>query len=79
MENLNLDNVFVHFIDMDLGIKEQVTANSDGSYSIFLNSRFGYEEHLKSYIHAVTHIINQDFSKEDADKIERAAHSVIHK
>ena len=53
----------VYFLDMDCLIDEQVIFNEDGSYSIFINSRLN---------HALTHIMNDDFSKENADDIENA-------
>ena len=45
--------------------KELVTPNDDGSYTIFINSRFNYETQLKAYIHAIQHIEAGDFEKEN--------------
>lgn len=70
-----MENVNVQFIDMDTKIPEHLIRNTDDSYTILLNSKLSREEHLKSYIHAMKHIMGDDFSKENADKIEFDAHS----
>lgn len=61
-------------IDMDVLVGEQITANSDGSYTIFLNARLSYERQLEAYAHALRHIQENDFEKENADQIEVDAH-----
>ncbi len=61
-------------IDMDVLVGEQITANSDGSYTIFLNARLSHERQLEAYAHALSHIQNEDFNKDNADMIELAAH-----
>lgn len=61
-------------IDMDVLVGEQITANSDGSYTIFLNARLSHERQLEAYAHALRHIQNEDFNKDNADMIELAAH-----
>lgn len=64
-------------IDMDVLVGEQITANSDGSYTIFLNARLSYERQLEAYAHALRHIQENDFEKENADQIEVDAHKKI--
>lgn len=61
-------------IDMDVLVGEQITANSDGSYTIFLNARLSHERQLEAYTHALRHIQGNDFEKENADQIEVKAH-----
>lgn len=61
-------------IDMDVLVGEQITANSDGSYTIFLNARLSHERQLEAYAHALRHIQENDFEKENADQIEVKAH-----
>ena len=63
-------------IDMDVMIPEQVVENPDGSYSIFLNSRLTHEQHIESYAHAMRHIKNWDFEKQDVNQIELEAHDM---
>jgi hypothetical protein len=57
---------------MDPAVEEHVTSNEDGSFSIFINARLCYERQLSAYQHALIHIMNDDFGKEEADEIERA-------
>jgi hypothetical protein len=58
-------------------IKETVTENDDGSYTIFLNSRFTQEQLKDAYIHAIGHITRDDFNKHNsADAIEFYAHGL---
>lgn len=61
----------VYFLYMDYLVEEQVIFNEDGSYSILINSRLNHERQMLAYQHALTHIMNDDFSKEYADDIEK--------
>lgn len=54
---------------------EVITENSDGSYTVFLNARLSHDQLIESYRHALAHIENEDFQKEDVQEIEMAAHS----
>lgn len=62
----------VYFMDMDTAVDEQVIFNEDGSYSIFINSRLNWERQMIAYQHALVHIMNDDFCKPSADKVETA-------
>ena len=62
----------VHFLNMDTAIDEDVHLNEDGSFTIFLNSRLSCERQMLAYQHALEHIMNDDFSKDCADDIEKA-------
>lgn len=55
-------------------IKEAVTENEDGSYTIFIEQALSHEEQQKKFLHALKHITGNDFSKEDVQIIETAAH-----
>lgn len=57
--------------------KEMVTENEDGSYTVLINARLSYEGRLQAYKHALRHINNDDFHKqEDVQKIEYNAHGI---
>lgn len=71
------EDIGVHLIDMDTAIHEQVIKNEDGSFSIFLNARLNYEARMKAYKHALFHIANDDFYKDNVDDIEAAAHEAV--
>lgn len=62
----------VHFLDMDTRIEEQVICNTDGSFTIIINSRLNQERQMLAYQHALLHIVNDDFNKKDADSVELA-------
>ena len=56
---------------------EVITENSDGSYTVFLNARLSHDRLIEAYRHALAHIDNEDFRKEDVQLIELEAHSGI--
>lgn len=65
--------IFVHYID-HLGNNEDVTKNEDGSYSVFPDPALSYEMQHEKYEHALRHIKNHDFEKENVQEIEAQAH-----
>lgn len=65
------ETIGVYLINMDTGIDEQVVNNSDGSFTILINSRLSCERQMLAYQHALEHIMNDDFSKSCADDIEK--------
>ena len=60
----------IHFLDLDSKIKEQVICNTDGSFTIIINSRLNQERQMLPYPHALLHIVNDDFNKKNADSVE---------
>lgn len=73
-----MDDIFVYIIAMDPLVKEQVVANQDGTFTIFINDYLSPERRMKAYNHAVSHIRNGDFDKKtDVDVIECEAHSAV--
>ena len=54
-------NINTRLLDMPVTVSEVVTVNEDGSHSIFLNARHNYEKQRESYLHALDHIMNDDF------------------
>lgn len=67
-------NINTQVIDMDNYVCEQVIANADDSYTIFINARLSHERQILAYAHALHHIQNGDFEKDNADEIEKEAH-----
>lgn len=53
-------------------MEEEVHPNEDGSFSIFINARISQARQMIAYQHALAHIMRDDFSKTDADEIEKA-------
>lgn len=69
------NDIFVYIIAMDPLVKEQVVANQDGTFTIFINDYLSPECRMIAYNHAVSHIRNGDFDKKaDVDAIEYQAH-----
>lgn len=73
---IETENIFVYFMNMDVHVPEHVVKNKDGTYTILLNARLTYEANMQSYKHAVSHILNGDFEKENVDKIEYNRHNL---
>ncbi|MBO5068769.1 MAG: hypothetical protein J6C37_00160 [Roseburia sp.] len=57
-------------------VKESVVENEDGSYTIFIESSLSREQQQSAFIHAMQHILGEDFEKNDIERIERAAHNL---
>ena len=71
------DDIYIQHLDMKATkVKETVTCNEDGSYTVFLNTRFTTEQLNEAYIHACRHIDRDDFHKESADSIGAYAHGL---
>lgn len=68
-------DVFVHYVNMDTGVKEQVIHNTDNSFSIFINCKHSYETQMRAYKHALRHIYSGDFERLSTDCIELDAHN----
>ena len=69
--------ITVAFLDMDPGINEQVTKNSDGSFTIFLNARSSEDQQREGFDHARGHILRNDWEKCDVQQIEAVAHGLL--
>lgn len=75
MTRVSADDVFVQILDLPTTTKEAVTYNEDGSYTIFINARMSFDNQVQAYDHALRHIKNNDFGKDDVQTIEYIAHS----
>lgn len=63
-------------MDNSFGVKGSVNLNSDGSYTIIINSKLSYEEQKEVCKHELLHILNQDFGECDVNEIEEKAHNL---
>lgn len=63
----------IFFMD-GMTVNEMVTENEDGSFTIFVNSNLCESKRLKAINHAMRHIRNRDFEKENVQEIETSAH-----
>ena len=71
-----LDNYTTIFQNLPCKIKGFVVYNSkEDYYTIVLNSRLSYDQNIKTFIHELKHINNDDFSSTlSATTIEALAH-----
>lgn len=70
-----LPDINLNYLDFPKGkTHEAVTLNEDGSYTVFIDAKLSQEERAKKYLHALTHIIGEDFGKENVQEIEKEAH-----
>ena len=71
-----LDNCITIFQNLPYKIKGFAVYNSNEDYyTIVLNSRLSHDQNLRTYIHELEHINNNDFySKLSATKLETIAH-----
>lgn len=72
---ITLDDINVQILDMDTKVPEHIVKNNDDSYTIFLNARMSRENQIASYYHALKHITEDDFQKENVQEIEKSTHS----
>ena len=55
-------------------VKEAVTENEDGTYTIFISDKLSSIEQQEAFLHAYKHIAGNDFTKENVNEIEFNAH-----
>lgn len=68
-------DVNVVVLDFPRPGKEMVFENEDGSFTIMINAKLSNDSQLKAYHHAMKHISNDDFQKDNIQTIEAIAHS----
>lgn len=69
-----METINVILIDLDVMVGETICKNADDSFTIFINSRWSSEMQRKCFCHALDHIRNNDWEKNDANSIEGARH-----
>lgn len=69
-----MDDVYVYFVQLPNGVSEMILPCLDGGYTIYIDPRLSYQGRVKAYLHALRHIENCDWSKEDVQQIEEEAH-----
>lgn len=60
--------------DLPCRIKAMTTANIDGTYTVFINSRLNLEQQQEGYIHELEHILIGDYERNNANSVELKAH-----
>ena len=62
--------------DMPIGMHEHVWKNADDSYTVKLNAKYDQQTLQDAFEHAVKHIRNNDWEKDDVQLIEAEAHGL---
>lgn len=68
-----MDDVFVYYTQLPNGFYEAVMPCATG-YTIYIDPRQSDDGIRRSYEHAMMHIRNHDFEKEDVHEIEIQTH-----
>ena len=75
-----MDDIFVYFLPLPGKVKECVTMNEDGSYSVFIKESLSPEDKLRAYKHAQRHIQCLHFENRDVksvQEVEREARQTL--
>lgn len=71
-----MDDIYTYLIELPNGVNEMVMPCFCG-YTIYIEKDLPYEEQIKAYQHALYHIHNNDFEKENVQEIEEEAHRKV--
>ena len=66
-------DIKVVFANLPTSVKA-FTVLTDGYYTIVLNQNLSREQNKLSYLHELSHIVNNDYEKLDIQSIEANAH-----
>lgn len=64
-----MDDVYVYLADLPDGIHEMICPCADG-HTIYIDASLTREQACKAYNHAIQHIMEKDFDKDDVQQIE---------
>ena len=69
-----MPEINVVIMDNPFGVKGSINKNIDGSYTIIINAHLNAEQQKEVYLHELYHVLADDFTKDDINKIEKIAH-----
>ena len=67
-----MNDIFIYLID--LPVNEVVAPCGPFEYTIYINARLSQKRQYEAFKHALNHIQNEDWEKDNIQSIERAAH-----
>ena len=70
-----IDNGQIVYLD-GMDTSEAITENEDCTYTIFINQNLSEAKRLKAIQHALEHIKEKDFEKDNVQEIESDRHAV---
>ena len=69
-----MDRIFTYCVPLPTSVSEVVTPCAEG-YTVYLADRLSRPERKKAFMHALSHIVNDDFNSPFyADEIEGIRH-----
>ena len=68
-----MDDIYVYLTDLPPRIKEFVVPCADG-YTVYIDDKLCESAQYDAYNHALQHIKDRDFEKNDVQEIEWVAH-----
>lgn len=68
-----MTDVYTYIVNLPDGVHEMIAKCLDG-YTIYLHAGDTAERQRESFIHALRHIMQDDYNKVDVQEIESAAH-----
>lgn len=68
-----MDDVFVYAVSLPAGCNEAVLPCADG-YTVYINEKLDDTHRMNALQHALKHIANKDFEKDNVQQIEADAH-----
>lgn len=70
------NKIYTYYVPLPEGVNEAVMSCIDG-YTIYIDETLDEEQKKKAFVHAMSHIANNDFDKDDVQDIEAEAHEVM--
>lgn len=70
------DQIYIYIVHLPYGIKEAVSPCFDG-YTVYISENLSTQGRYRAYRHALEHIRNGDFAKQNVQQIEEEAHGQI--
>lgn len=67
-------DVYVYAVPLPGRVRETVTCNEDGSYTVFVKESLSPQEQAKAVAHARMHIEACDFEKLNVQEVEQYTH-----
>lgn len=65
-------DIFVYLVDMP--VREAVTPCDGFCYTVYINARLSDSERQRAFLHALRHILRDDWERDDVQTIEAEAH-----
>lgn len=69
------EDVFVYLIDFPCSKTHEMVVPCEGGYTVYLDAKMPQNRQITALRHALDHIVNQDWEKDDVNVIETDAHT----